>query len=116
LTAKNKSLSYALVIGCYLIYSLSLVSAKFAAEHPLLSLQAVLFYGLSFFLLGVFAIAWQQVLKHVPLTIAYANRAVTVFFGMIWGALLFAEAITLNMILGSVIILIGVIVMVMKRG
>jgi len=106
---------YILLYGCYLVYSLGLVVANFAGGYPLFSLHAIALYGLAFFFLGVFAIIWQQVLKHLPLTTAYANRAVVIFYGMMWGALLFAEEIRWNMILGSVIIVVGVVLMAVRR-
>ena len=65
--------------------------------------------------LGVYAILWQQILKRLPLSVAYANRTVTVLFGMIWGALLFEEAITWNMILGAAIIMCGVVLLVKRH-
>ena len=115
MTKSTKARTYALLYGCYLIYSLCLVAAKFAAEFPLLSVTALSLYGLSLFLLGVFAFVWQQVLKRMTLTAAYANRAVTIIYSMTWGALLFAEKITWNMIAGGVIIMIGVVLVVMRR-
>jgi len=112
---KSKVKTHILLYTCYLVYSLSLVAAKFAGEHPLVSLPALSLYGVSFFLLGFFAIIWQQVLKVMPLTMAYANRAVVILYGMMWGALLFAEEIRWNMIIGAIIIAGGVVLMVMKR-
>ena len=106
---------YALLYGSYLIYSLSLVSARFAADHPLISFTAMALYGFAFLLLGIFAVIWQQVLKQMPLTTAYANRAITIFYAMIWGALLFSEKVSWNMILGSIIIVCGVVLVVFKR-
>lgn len=99
----------------FIILSLSLVSANYASYHPLFSFPAASFYGLSFILLGGFSIVWQQILKHIPLTIAYTNRSITILLGMVWGALLFAEKITWNMILGCVIIMTGVVMMGVRR-
>lgn len=104
----SKVKMYTSLYGCYLIYSLSLVSARFAAEHPLFSLASISLYVIGFLLLGIFALIWQQVLKRVPLTMAYANRAITIIYGMVWGALLFAENISWNMLLGAIIIMFGV--------
>ena len=44
----------------------------------------------------------------MPLTTAYANRSMTMLWGMVWGALLFKETISWNMILGVVVIAIGI--------
>ena len=51
---------------------------------------------------------WQQVIKHMPLITAYANKAVTVIWGIIFGYLIFDETITLRKIIGAIIIIAGV--------
>ena len=109
---KNLTKTYMPIYACYLIYSLSMVAAKFAGEYPIASVYAIGFYGLAFILLGCFALIWQQILKRVPLTAAYLNRAVTVLYGMVFGAILFSEQITWNMVIGAIIIICGVVVMV----
>ena len=112
----SKYITYLPLHACYFIYSIFLVIAKFAGEHPLFSVAALGLYCLAFFLLGIFALVWQQVLKRIPLTIAYSNRAITILYGMIWGAVLFAEEITWNMILGTAVIVAGVVLVVTRRG
>jgi len=103
---------YLLLYSCYFLYSLALLSARFAAEFDLMSFAALALYVLSFLLLGTFAIGYQQVLKQLPLNIAYFNRVVTIFYAMVFGVILFNEAITLNMIFGAIIIVIGVMMVV----
>jgi drug/metabolite transporter (DMT)-like permease len=86
--------------------------ANFAGTFPLVSIQPIGLYGLAFMLFGFFALVWQQVLKRLPLTIAHANRAVTILYGMFFGAVLFGETISLNMIIGALIIIAGIVLMV----
>ena len=114
LTGRKIKIYLALYL-CYIIYSLGLVSSKFAGGYPLLSIQALGLYGLAFFILGVFALVWQQILKYLPLTIAHANRAVVIPLGMLWGVLLFDEIVTWNMLFGIMIIVCGVVCMVYKH-
>ena len=59
-------------------------------------------------LLGIYAIGWQQVIKRLPLTFAYANKAVTVAWGIVWGMLLFNERVSPLKLLGALIVLAGV--------
>jgi hypothetical protein len=59
-------------------------------------------------LLGVYAIGWQQVIKRMPLSSAYANRAVTVIWGLFWGVVLFGESITPGKIIGALLIVAGI--------
>lgn len=47
-------------------------------------------------------------IKKFSLTTAFFNKAVTIIWGMLWGSMFFKEAITWNMILGTIVVLIGV--------
>lgn len=95
-----------------MISSLSGVFAKMAAGQELLSLPFFFFYGLDLAAAFVYAIIWQQVLKRMPLTVAYANRPMSLVWGLIWGSLLFQETITWNMLLGAAVIFVGIYIMV----
>lgn len=95
-----------------LFYSISGVCSKMAAHQPFLSARFILFFGLLGVILVVYAVLWQQVLKRVPLTTAFSNKAVTVIWGMLWGVLFFKEQITWNMLLGAGIIIAGIITVV----
>ena len=68
----------------------------------------MLFYGIVICILGFYAIAWQQVLKHLPLITTYANKAVTTMWGLVWGFLIFHEKITPLKVLASAIVIFGV--------
>ncbi len=92
-----------------LIYSLSGLFSKRAATYSFFSLDFCLFYLFMLIFLGIYAIGWQQILKHLPLTVAFANKAVTVIWGMVWGALFFGEKITPLMIVGAVLVMAGVV-------
>lgn len=95
-----------------MIFSLGEVCSKLAAGQEFLSFSFLLFYGLLLLSLFVYALCWQQFLKVMPLTTAYANKSVIIIWGMIWGALIFKERITWNMILGGLVIMAGVYLMV----
>ncbi len=95
-----------------LISSLSGVFAKLAAQREMLSLPFLLFYALDLGAMFLYAIIWQQVLRRMPLSVAYANRPVSLVWAMIWGTLLFQETITWNMILGALVIFAGIYIMV----
>ena len=95
-----------------LFYSLSSVLSKLAAAEPFLSLRFCLYYGGMFLILVVYALGWQQILKRVPLTVAFANKAVTLVWSMVFGALLFKEQIHLNQLIGCALAVAGVILFV----
>lgn len=98
-----------LILG---IYASSSVCSKLAARQPFLSLAFCLLYGAMLLALVVYAFGWQQVIKHLPLTTAYANKAVTVVWGILLGFLLFGESVTPRQILGALVIIVGIVLYV----
>lgn len=95
-----------------LVYSLGAVCSKMAGKAEFLSTRFFFFYGLVLLNLFVYAIVWQQILKKLPLVTAFANKAVTVIWGMLWGMLIFKEKITIWNVLGAAIIMIGIFLVV----
>jgi drug/metabolite transporter (DMT)-like permease len=91
------------------LYSISGVLSKLASRHPFMSVPFVLCYGGSLAILAVYAIGWQQIIKRMPLIAAYANRAVTLVWGIVWGVLFFGEGVTPLKLLGAAIVLAGVV-------
>ena len=79
-----------------LIYSLSSVFSKYASREAFLSFRYILFIGLIVFCLGIYAILWQQILKKVKLTAAFANKGITIIWNMILGYQIFAEKVSLR--------------------
>ena len=94
------------------VYAGSSVCSKLAARQPFLSAAFILLYGLMLAALVVYAVGWQQVIKHLPLTTAYANKAVTVVWGILLGLAVFGEAVTLRRVIGAVIIICGIVLFV----
>ena len=72
--------------------------------------QFCFYYGMILLLLAFYAVGWQQIIKRLPLTTAFANKAVTVVWGMVWGLLFFHESITIGKVIGAVLVIIGVVV------
>ena len=93
----------------FMIYSMSGICSKMAAGVPFLSLQFCFYYGMILLLLAFYAIGWQQIIKRLPLTTAFANKAVTVVWGIIWGFLFFHESITIGKVLGALFVIMGVV-------
>lgn len=91
------------------IYSLSGVFSKIAGTMPFLSLGFCLSYGMVIVILGIYAIGWQQIIKRMPLTTAFANKACTVVWGLIYGVLFFQEKVTIGKLAGIALVIWGVI-------
>lgn len=93
-----------------MIYSMSGICSKKAAGISFLSKEFCLYYGIIIALLGFYAIGWQQIIKRLSLTTAFANKAVTVVWGIIWGLLFFHEAITIGKVIGAIFVIMGVVI------
>lgn len=92
-----------------MIYSMSGICSKKAAGEEFLSPMFCVYYALIIILLGFYAIGWQQIIKRLPLTTAFANKAVTVVWGIVWGALFFQESVTVGKIIGAALVIAGVV-------
>ena len=85
-----------------LIYTSSTVISKIAAQSAESGKgwTFLLLYGAEIGVLGIYALCWQQVIKRVELSVAYANRAV----------LLFGEQITVKKLIGVGLVLAGTLI------
>ena len=99
----------------FFIYSLSSMFSKKAMFNAPNFTHIITFYLLSLFMLGVYAIIWQQVLKRLDLSVAFANKGITIIWGILWGILLFGEKITLGMVIGAIIVIAGIVVMMYNK-
>lgn len=90
------------------IYSLGSVCSKLASEEEFLSVQFCIYYILILLVLILYAIAWQQILKQISLNSAYANKAITVIWGMVWGKVLFGERVSCLNFIGALMIMAGI--------
>ena len=98
-----------------LVYSLGGIFSKMAALQSFLSMKYILYYGIVLFILVIYAIFWQQIIKKLPLIVAYASKAVTVIWGVVWGMLVFNEHITIQNIVGAIIIVVGIVFVVSEE-
>ena len=98
-------------IGLF-IFSLGFIASKLCSNEPFLSFRYFFFFGLQLLTLFIYALIWQKVLKQMPLTIAYANKGITIIWGMLIGLLFFDEQVSLFNVIGALIIIIGTVVMI----
>ncbi len=92
--------------------SLGGICSKTASGKAFLSFEFCVFYSLEILILGVYALLWQQIIKKIPLNVAYANKAVSLIWGMIWGTVIFKEHISPANLIGAAVVLSGVLLMV----
>ena len=90
------------------IQSLSSVFIKFAGQYETLFREFIIFYVLAIGCLGIYAIMWQFLLELIPLTTAYLRKGILYILILFWSVLLFKEHVTVNNIIGSIIIIAGI--------
>lgn len=98
----------AAVLAVNLLYSVTSVLSKYTGRCELFSSRFFLLLSLMVAVLFVYALAWQQLIKRIPLSTAYPFKGIVVVYNLVWAALLFGETITLANLLGSALILFGV--------
>jgi len=99
-----------------ILYTGSSIAAKFAASQELLSVRFCLFYGVEMLILGIYALLWQQIIKRFQLSVAYANRAMVLVWSMVWAAVIFRDEITLQNIIGVLLVIVGTLIVNLDTG
>lgn len=92
-----------------LIYACTSICTKMASGHEMLSWSYMFWIVGAIVIMGVYAILWQQVIKRMPLSTAYMFKGTSLIFVLLISALLFGETITLNNVIGSAIIITGIV-------
>ena len=106
---KNVNLKLLLLLqGAVVIYSFADICAKLASRRDFLTPGYILWLGAEVLVLGLYALAWQQIIKKVDISVAYSNRAAAIVWTTLWAALLFRERITLQNVLGIGILFAGI--------
>lgn len=90
------------------IYSLTGIFSKWASSQSPLTPGFLVCYGMVLLILFVYAIGWQQVIKRVPLSFAFANKAATVVWGIAWGFIVFQEPLNAWKLVGAGAIIVGI--------
>ena len=101
--------------GAVFLYAINTVCAKAASSREPLSLPFFGFLALEVLLLFVYALIWQQVIKRIDLSVAYANKAVGLLWSLLWGVLLFHEALTPGRLASVALIIAGTLLMNTER-
>lgn len=96
--------------GVVVIYTLSGIMSKNASASSKNPVRFLVFFGLEFVLLAVYAVLWQQMIKRFELSIAYANRSMAILWSMLWAVLIFHDAITVKNIIGVLLVTAGTVI------
>ena len=99
------------LVGVNMIYACVGICTKMAALQPTGSWPYLLWFGGAVAIIALYALLWQQVLRRIELSTAYMFKGTTLIFTMLIAALLFGEHITTANIIGSLIIVTGIVLL-----
>lgn len=112
----EKIKNYMLLHLTVMLFSFTSVFSKFASGYynsgGLTSPLLYVFLFLMLMTCGIYALVWQKVIKKFDLNVAYANRTVYIIWSQIWAAVIFHESLSVNNIIGMVVVFIGVLVVI----
>ena len=100
---------YLSLVGVNLIYACTSICTKMASRQEMLSWPYLFWIAGAIGVMGVYALLWQQILARMPISTAYMFKGTSLIFVLMFSALLFSEAITLNNVIGAMIVIIGII-------
>lgn len=92
-----------------ILYTFSGIAAKKASAARIWSLDFFILYSLVLFFLFVYALLWQQILKTSDLSLAYLNKSTAIIWTALWAVLFFGETISIQNIIGAVLVMTGII-------
>lgn len=107
--SKVKKITYIIFMQLsVVVYTSAQICSKLAASYKVLSFPFIGLYALEVVILGIYAIIWQQLIRRIDLSIAYANKGTALIWSLIWATCLFHEHIGIMNIIGMVVIIVGV--------
>lgn len=110
----KKFANYLLLHLNIMLFSFTGVFSKLASssykENGLFQPRLFFFVFLMLLNCGIYALAWQKVIKRFSLSVAYANRSVYLIWSQIWAVLIFHENLSVQNILGMTILFLGVLI------
>ena len=103
------SQKYLALIGVNFIYACTGICTKMASRQEMMSWPYLLWMAGAVGVIGIYAILWQQIIARIPITTAYMFKGTGMIFGLLFACLLFSEHITVYNIMGTVIIIMGIV-------
>ena len=106
--SQSKTFRRSILLVNFLIYSCTSIFTKLASQQEFLSIFYILYLAGAIFVMGIYAIIWQQLLKQIPLSDAYMWKGSTIIFTLIISTILFGENISWTNIIGAALIVSGI--------
>jgi drug/metabolite transporter (DMT)-like permease len=105
------------VQGLTILLSLTAVIVKFASlsmqENGFWAAITLMFIACYCVILVIYAFFWQKVIARLQLSTAYYGKSLSVFWSLVWAVFFFGEVISVQNIIGALLIVAGMI-MVMR--
>ncbi len=101
--------TYLALVGVNLIYACTSICTKMASRQEMMTWPYFIWIVGAVGVMGVYAVLWQQVIARMPLSTAFMFKGTSLIFVLLISALLFGEVITLKNVIGSVVIIIGIV-------
>ena len=101
---------YLMALAAIFCESFSSVFLKLAGKEGGLTPRYIFYYFCAVAVMGIYAVAWQLILERLPLTTAYLRKGVTYVLIFVWAAVIFGEQITVQQVIGIIIIIAGMVV------
>lgn len=105
----NHRTKYLSLIGVNLVYACTFIFTKMASRQEMLSWRYLFWIVGAIGVMGIYALLWQQVITRMPLSTAYMFKGTSLIFVLLFSVLLFGESITWANVIGSVIIITGIV-------
>ena len=110
-----------MIQGAVIVFTLSSVCSKMAGMNTgsvtlfgrtinALSFKGYMWMAAEVFCLFLYAIIWQQIIKHFELSVVYANRAFAIFWSFLWSIMIFGEKVRPANIAGILLVFSGIMV------
>ena len=97
------------LLAINLLYAGVSIFTKYASQHDFLSWGYIWALVGAVCVMGVYAVLWQQLLKRIPLSLAYMFKGTSLLFVMLFANWLFNEHISCNNVIGSMMIIVGIV-------
>lgn len=97
-----------------LLFSFTSVFTKLASaefnKNGIYGWKLYLFLFLMLLNCFIYALVWQKIISRFELSVAYANKSVYLIWTQVWAILIFQETLTVQNIIGLIIVFAGVLV------
>lgn len=102
-------INYLILHLLFMVYAFNTVLGRLAAPYGWTDWYRYALLGGVLFLLGIYALGWQFMLKKFTLGVAYANRAAVVLWGILLAWLCLEEPLSWTLALGAVMVIGGIV-------